>query len=173
MNITQTIGPVTMKTFPRSINHIAYPTVDTAATHRFYTELLGMEFVGAIQEDEVPSTGEKTPYFHTFFALPSGECIAFFEVRGMQEPRPDGIPTWIRHLALTVASLDDLHEAAVKLRAHGVEVSDEVDHEGVWTSIYFRDPNGIRIELTHQARALDQDDALQAERLLRRWVDAS
>lgn len=162
-----------MKTAPRGINHIAYPTVDTAATHKFYTELLGCEFVGAIQEDEVPSTGEKTPYFHTFFALRSGECIAFFEVRGMAKPLPDGVPTWIRHLALTVGSIDELREARTRLRAHGVEVSDEVDHEGVWTSIYFRDPNGIRIELTHQARPLDQDDALQAERLLKRWVAAS
>ena len=46
--------------------------------------------------------------------------------------------------------------------AHGVHVTGPIDHEGVWLSIYFGDPNGITLELTHQSRALTETDAAHA-----------
>ena len=94
---------------PQTLNHAAYPTFDSVATYRFYTELLGCRLVAAIRKDVVPSTGDPTPFLHTFYALDSGECIAFFEVDGLAPPTAgDGIPSWIRHIALTMASLDDV-----------------------------------------------------------------
>ncbi len=45
-----------------------------------------------------------------------------------------------------------------------------VDHEGIWSSIYFFDPNGIRIELTHQSRPLGERDAEEGRALVEQWV---
>lgn len=156
---------------PQTLNHAAYPTFDSAATYRFYTELLGCPLVAAIRKEAVPSTGDATPFLHTFYALGSGECIAFFEVEGLERPASgDGIPSWIRHLALTMESEDAVVAAKERLEAAGVEVIGVVDHDGVWRSIYFFDPNGIRIELTHQTRELDERDAAEGRRLLEQWA---
>jgi len=78
---------------PSSLNHVAYPTWDSGATYRFYTEVLGCRFLAAIREERVPSTGEQQPFLHTFYGFTSGECIAFFEVDGLAPPKPDGIPS--------------------------------------------------------------------------------
>jgi catechol 2,3-dioxygenase-like lactoylglutathione lyase family enzyme len=156
---------------PHSLNHAAYPTFDTGATYRFYTQVLGCPLVGAIRKDTVPSTGAQSPFLHTFFALTSGECLAFFEVDGLQRPEHgDGIPSWIRHIALNVESPEALAALKQRVEEHGVEVLGTVDHDGIWSSIYFFDPNGIRIELTYQSRPLDDDDAAQGRRLVEQWV---
>jgi|SRR5437868_959046 len=154
---------------PASLNHIAYPTWDSAATYRFYTEVLRCEFVAAIQLDKVPSSGEQVPYLHTFYALGSGGCIAFFEVDGLPAPTDDGVPQWIRHLALDVASVEDLNEWLDHFAAHGVETVGVVDHDGVWNSVYVFDPNGIRIELTVQSRPLDDNDRAEGTKNLIAW----
>ena len=44
------------------------------------------------------------------------------------------------------------------------------DHEGIWESIYFFDPNGIRLELTYQARPLGEQDAADAEIAVQKWI---
>lgn len=155
---------------PISLNHAAYPTFDTGATYRFYTELLGCTFVAAVRKDVVPSTGAPTPFLHTFFALSSGECIAFFEVEGLEEPADDGVPPWIRHIALTMESPDAVTETKNRLEQAGIDVIGVVNHDDLWHSIYFFDPNGIRVELTHQARPLGPEDAVEGRRLLDEWV---
>ncbi|HEY8458705.1 MAG TPA: VOC family protein [Actinopolymorphaceae bacterium] len=156
---------------PLSMNHVAYPTFDTGETYRFYTEVLGCELVGAIRKNAVPSTGEKSEFLHTFFALRSGECIAFFEVDGLERPsQSDGIPSWIRHIALNMESPEALEEVKKRLEAHGVEVIGTVDHDGTWSSIYFFDPNGIRIELTYQSRQLGPEDASRGRALVEQWI---
>jgi glyoxylase I family protein len=156
---------------PQSFNHIAMPTDDTAATYKFYTEVLGFRLISAVREERVPSTGEETAFLHTFFALEDGSCMAFFEVEGHEYARfRDGVPAWIRHFAMNVES-----EAAVlawkrRLEEHGVDVLGVTDHEGIWQSIYFFDPNGLRLEFTWQARQLDENDRVNGERLVREWI---
>lgn len=156
---------------PQSLNHAAYPTFDTGATYRFYTQVLGCPLVGAIRKEVVPSTGARTPFLHTFFALAAGECLAFFEVDGLERPtHGDAIPDWIRHIALNVESTEAVTAMRDRLQAHGVDVVGVVDHDGVWSSIYFFDPNDIRIELTHQARPLGEQDAADGLSLLQEWT---
>ncbi|GAA0440556.1 hypothetical protein Acor_12580 [Acrocarpospora corrugata] len=154
---------------PRSLNHIAYPTWNSQVTHDFYTEVLKCEFLAAIQLDVVPSSGARTPYLHTFFGLHDGGAIAFFEVEGLPEPKPDGVPSWIRHIALNVDSIEELHAWREHFAAKGVESVGIVDHDGVWESLYIFDPNGVRIELTVQARALTSADAREGVETLRKW----
>lgn len=154
-----------------SFNHVAMPTNDTAATYRFYTEVLGFTLLSAVREEHVPSTGDETPFLHTFFGLEDGSCMAFFEVDGESYAhRDDGVPSWIRHFAMNVASHDELIAWKDRLEQHGVEVRGVIDHEGIWQSIYFFDPNGLRLELTFVARELTEADRLHGEELVQQWI---
>ncbi|MGH3637236.1 MAG: VOC family protein, partial [Mycobacterium sp.] len=60
---------------PRGLNHVAYVTRDTAATKRFYTEVLGMRLVSYARDESVGSTGDPTSFLHTFFAMSDGACV--------------------------------------------------------------------------------------------------
>lgn len=146
------------------LNHVAYPTFDTAATVRFYTEVMGFRLVDAVR-DRIG----RHHFLHTFFAMASGEIVAFFDVRDLEKPARDGVPHWVRHLALTVESADALAEWQTRLRSLGVEVSGPIDHDGIWSSIYFSDPNDVMLELTYQRRPLNDDDAARAAALVAAW----
>jgi len=64
----------------------------------------------------------------------------------MPEPSPN-TPRWVQHLALEVDSLETVGEMRERLHAAGVETTDLVDHEFI-KSVYFFDPNGLRLEIT-------------------------
>lgn len=153
----------------RAMNHVAYVTTDTRATIRFYTEVLGLQHVHTIRGDH-DATGAALPHLHTFFALGNGECLAFFEIEGARPGPPDAMPEWTRHIALGVDSAETLAAWQGHLGKHGVKVHGPVDHEGVWSSIYFKDPNGIMLELTHQSRALTAAEAAAAPRIASEWL---
>ena len=150
------------------LNHVAYPTFDTAATTRFYTDVMGFRLVDAVR-DEIPPHR----FLHTFFAMESGEIIAFFDIVGMEKPAPDHLPQWVRHLAMSVDSAETLLAWKARLEAHGLEVMGPIEHDGVWSSIYFRDPNAITLELTYQARLLDDADAARAAAMVAEWTKAT
>ena len=80
------------------------------------------------------------------------------------------MPEWTRHIALGVDSAETLAAWQGHLGKHGVKVHGPVDHEGVWSSIYFKDPNGIMLELTHQSRALTAAEAAAAPRIASEWL---
>ncbi|TCP43612.1 catechol 2,3-dioxygenase-like lactoylglutathione lyase family enzyme [Tamaricihabitans halophyticus] len=156
---------------PRGLNHVAYVTTDTAATKRFYTEILGMKLVGHAIDDSVGSTGEQTRFLHTFFEMGDGSCIAFFEIEGQLLDHHDSpLPRWAPHLALSVGSMDELNAAHQRLLGEGIKVRGVIDHEGTWKSIYFFDPNGVRLELTYQVRQLNDDDAAAATTAVAQWI---
>jgi catechol 2,3-dioxygenase-like lactoylglutathione lyase family enzyme len=156
---------------PKGLNHVAYVTKDTAATTRFYTEVLGMKLVGHAIDDSVGSTGEKSRFLHTFFEMADGSCIAFFEIEGQQHDHHDTpLPRWAAHLALSLDSMDELTAAHRRLLDEGLEVRGVIDHEGTWNSIYFFDPNGVRLELTYQSRPLNDEDAAAAQAAVAQWV---
>lgn len=156
---------------PKGLNHVAYVTKDTAVTTRFYTEVLGMKLVGHAIDDSVGSTGEKSRFLHTFFEMADGSCIAFFEIEGQEHDHHDTpLPRWAAHLALSVDSMDELNAAHRRLLDEGLEVRGVIDHEGTWNSIYFFDPNGVRLELTYQSRPLNDEDAAAAQTAVAQWV---
>ncbi len=74
------------------------------------------------------------------------------------------------HLALSVGSRAELESMRKQLLGAGVEVKDVVEHEGIWSSIYFFDPNGVRLELTYQNRPLTDEDADVAENAVNEWL---
>jgi catechol 2,3-dioxygenase-like lactoylglutathione lyase family enzyme len=156
----------------QKLHHVAYRCKDAAATHDFYTQALGLKYAMAIAEDNVPSTGERSPYFHLFFEMADGSYIAFFEV---PESPPMGkdpnTPAWVQHLALEVEDEAALAAGKARLEAHGVDVLGPVDH-GICKSIYFFDPSGHRLELSARTTtpAVDAANQAVAEPMLADWL---
>lgn len=156
----------------RGLHHFAYRCRDAEETRHFYEDLLGLPLAHIIQEDVVPSTGEFCPYVHIFFEMADGSFVAFFDLGDdlASEPSPN-TPSWVNHLALRVDSLQKVQQAKARLEAAGVDVVGVTDH-GFINSIYFFDPNGIRLELTAQLRETPHDPAAlrQARARLDDWT---
>ncbi len=133
----------------RQLHHFAWRCRDAEETRRFYEDLLGLPLVHVIRNVRVPSTGAEDPHLHLFFQMHDGSCIAFFDLGDNEtaEPSPN-TPAWVNHLALRVDTLADLETARQRLLQAGISVLGPVDHDGYVHSIYFFDPNGIRLELT-------------------------
>lgn len=155
---------------PKMLNHVAFITHDTSATARFYTELLGMEMVSAVMDDAIPSTGEPVPYFHSFFRMQDGSTIAFFEAPELPAKAEKSHPAYdvFEHVALEVESTDNVDRWHAWLESNGVDVVGPVDH-GIIYSIYFYDPNGIRLELTTPTDPTWNDQADGAAERLAEW----
>jgi catechol 2,3-dioxygenase-like lactoylglutathione lyase family enzyme len=129
------------------IHHVAYRCRDAKETVAFYQAVLGMDFLLAIAEDRVPSTGEPDPYMHVFLDAGAGNVLAFFELpNAAPMGRDPGTPEWVQHIAFEVESQNALMAAKHRAEAVGLEVVGPVDH-GIFDSIYFFDPNGHRLEL--------------------------
>ncbi len=131
----------------QKIHHVAYRCKDAKETVEWYEKHLGMKFVLAIAENEVPSTKAPDPYMHVFLDAGDGNILAFFELPKQPEmDRDRNTPAWVQHLALKVESMEALLEAKANLEAAGIEVIGPTNHT-IFKSIYFFDPNGHRLEL--------------------------
>ncbi len=127
----------------RGINHLALITTDMDATVRFYHGVLGAPLVATIG----------TPGFrHYFFDFGPQQTVAFFEYSGVELDtfaKPAGVPdpraTQFDHLSFNLPDEHALESLQRRLKEHGCEVTDIVDHQ-VMRSIYFTDPNGIALE---------------------------
>jgi glyoxylase I family protein len=153
------------------LHHLAYVTADTAATAAFYEDVLGMELVNAIMGPEVPSTKAPFPHIHTFFKLASGETLAFFECPDLNHRPPERRPGYedFEHLAMAVATRDDVDRWREHLQGHGVDVITN-DH-GIIYSIYFRDPvNDIRLEITTTLDPSWNDRSASAHEAVATWT---
>ena len=147
------------------VHHTAFPTWKPKSTVRFYRDILGLKVRHAITakgwgQDNHPD------FLHFFFDAGNGSTIAFFYYIGT-EPRPDltgprGFLGMARHTAWAAETPEELAAWRDRLRKHGVQVSEEIEHETI-RSIYFRDPNGYPLEITLRLRDLHRLDAKDAE----------
>jgi catechol 2,3-dioxygenase-like lactoylglutathione lyase family enzyme len=129
------------------VHHVAYRCKDAKQTVEWYCDHLGMDFMLAIAENEVPSTKAPDPYMHVFLDAGNGNVLAFFELPNAPAMgRDENTPGWVQHIAFKVASMDVLEAAKAKLVAAGIDVLGPVNHT-IFKSIYFFDPNGHRLEL--------------------------
>ena len=83
------------------IHHVAYRCKDAKETVEWYNKMLKMDFVLAIAEDHVPSTGDYDPYMHVFLDAGNGNILAFFELPNQKDMgRDENTPAWVQHLQL-------------------------------------------------------------------------
>ena len=85
---------------------------------------------------------------HLFFEFADHSHIAFFDLgdNGASAPDPD-TPRWVNHFAMEVADEAALEAMRHRLSGHGIETVGPTDHHFI-RSIYFFDPNGLRLEIT-------------------------
>jgi len=152
----------------QGLHHYAYRAKDAEETRHFYEDILGLPLYHIIQSDHVPSTGEYCPYTHFFFRLGDGSYIAFFDLGDDEAALPSpNTPAWVNHIAFSVPTLADLTAMKTRLEAHGIDVIGVTDHH-VFKSIYFFDPNGVRLELSYQiasAQAMQKESTFARQRL--------
>mgnify|MGYP003508018927 FL=1 len=146
----------------------AHKARGAGGARHFYEDILGLPLYHIIQSDYVPSTGEYCPYTHFFFRLQDGSFIAFFDLGDDVKPLPSpNTPLWVNHISFRVNTVQDLENTKTRLQAHGIEVLGVTDHH-IFKSIYFFDPNGIRLELTAQladAAQMHKDSTVAHQRL--------
>jgi catechol 2,3-dioxygenase-like lactoylglutathione lyase family enzyme len=127
----------------RGINHLALITPNMDETVRFYHGVLGARLVAHLA----------APGFrHYFFDFGPEQTVAFFEYRDADiQPftKPAGVPDpraiQFDHISFNVPDEEGLLQLRDRLKSHGCEVTDVVDH-GFIRSIYFNDPHGIALE---------------------------
>ena len=144
------------------LHHWAWRCRDAEETRHFYEDILGLKLVHFIRADIVPSTGEHCPYTHLFFELADGSSVAFFDLGDdtAAEPSPN-TPAWVNHLALKVEDVRQLEAMKTHLESHGISVLGITDH-GFVKSIYFFDPNGVRLEFTANSSSAAELEAYRA-----------
>jgi catechol 2,3-dioxygenase-like lactoylglutathione lyase family enzyme len=131
----------------KKIHHVAYRCKNAKETVTWYKKYLDMDFVLAIAEDKVPSTGAPDPYMHIFLNAGGGNILAFFELPTKPPMgRDENTPAWTQHLALEVETIEEMNSIKVKLEVDGIEVVGPTDHT-IFKSIYFFDPSGHRLEI--------------------------
>ena len=156
----------------QQLHHYAYKARDAEETRHFYEDILGLPLYHIIQSDYVPSTGEYCPYTHFFFRLQDGSFIAFFDLGDDVKPDPSpNTPLWVNHIAFRVNTVQELENTKARLQAHGVDVLGVTDHH-IFKSIYFFDPNGIRLELAAQVASAEEmhKDSTTARARLDAWT---
>jgi glyoxylase I family protein len=171
---TVTSGPAAIDAeAPLRLSHLAYVTHNTAATVDFYTRIMRMPLIEAVMHERVPSTGDPYPYVHFFFRMQDGSTIAFFEAIGLPERAEPSHPAYrtFDHLALEVAGPADVDEWKAWLVGHNVDVLGPIDHSIIY-SIYFHDPNGIRLEITTPLVPDWNNRPAEAERVVGMFIRA-
>jgi catechol 2,3-dioxygenase-like lactoylglutathione lyase family enzyme len=158
------------------VNHVALVARDMAETVDFYETVLEMPLVKTIEFAN--GRGQ-----HFFFDCGGGALIAFFwfpdappvapGIASMHEDvRSNGSVTAhasMNHLAISIP-LEKFDTYVARLKGKGIKVhvinhddspagAAEKMHSGVWIrSMYFRDPNGIHMELAALTRAFSPGD---------------
>lgn len=155
------------------LHHYAYRCRNAEETRSFYEDLLGLPLAHVIQADSVPSTGASDPYVHLFFEFKDGSYIAFFDLGDETACVPDPqTPSWVNHFAMHVDTVGEVEEWKTRLEAAGRDIVGVTDH-GFVQSIYFFDPNGIRLEITCEVTGEDGRKKYMAEakNALKAWTD--
>ncbi len=119
----------------RGLHHTALISSDVEATIAFYQGVLGFPLTELIDNRDYPGSS------HFFFDIGNSNLLAFFDFPGMDLGPYAEVLGGLHHVAISVepsrweSLVENLTEAGVE----------HVVHSGV--SVYFRDPDGARIEL--------------------------
>ncbi|MEO5852585.1 MAG: VOC family protein [Nocardioides sp.] len=119
----------------RGLHHTALVSSDVEQTVRFYQGVLGFPLTELIANRDYAGSS------HFFFDIGNSNLLAFFDFPGLDVGSYAEVLGGLHHLAISV---EPARWEALRERLAEAGVEHEV-HSGV--SIYFRDPDGARIEL--------------------------
>jgi catechol 2,3-dioxygenase-like lactoylglutathione lyase family enzyme len=119
----------------RGLHHFALISSDVERTIRFYQDLLEFPLTEVIGNRDYPGST------HFFFDIGNHNLLAFFDFPGLDLGPYTEVLGGLHHIAISMEP-ERWHYLVGKLETAGVEY---VVHSEV--SAYFRDPDGVRLEL--------------------------
>jgi len=119
----------------RGLHHFATVSGDVEETVRFYQEVLEFPLTEIFENRDYEGSN------HFFFDIGNGNLLAFFDFPGLDVGAYAEVLGGLHHVAISVEP-GKWERLKGRLADAGVEY---VEESG--TSIYFRDPNGARLEL--------------------------
>jgi len=122
------------ETTARGVHHVALLSQDVERTIRFYQDLLGFPLTDLFENRDYPGST------HFFFDIGNGNALAFFDFPRLDLGGYAEVLGGLHHLAVSVPP-DRWEELRRRLDDAGVAV------ERIDSSLYFRDPDGARVEL--------------------------
>ena len=121
----------------RGIHHTALICSDVETTVDWYQNVAGFPVTVLFENRDLAGST------HFFFDVGNGNCLAFFDLPGVDAPAYTEVLGGLHHLAISVPE-QQWHEIRARLDERGIPY--EV-HSG--SSIYTTDPDGARIEFLH------------------------
>ncbi|MEV4313805.1 VOC family protein [Actinocrispum sp. NPDC049592] len=122
----------------RGVHHVALICKDVEQTIRFYQGLLGFPLVELVENRDYAGSS------HFFFDIGNRNLLGFFDFPGHDHPPFSETIGAVQHLAISVAP-EQFEAAKRKLEEAGIDYLGP--DRGVEDSVYFRDPNGVGLEL--------------------------
>jgi glyoxylase I family protein len=122
----------------RGVHHVALICSNVERTIPFYQDFLGFPLVEMMENRDYEGST------HFFFDLGHGNLLAFFDFPGLDLPKAVESIGSLQHIAISVTP-EKFEELKAKLEGAGIEYLGP--DRGVNDSMYFRDPDGIQIEL--------------------------
>ena len=119
----------------RGVHHVALISSDVERTVRFYQEVLEMPLTDIFENRDYPGSN------HFFFDLGHGNLLGFFDLPGLDLGAYAEVLGGLHHLSISVEP-DRWAHLRANLEAAAVDYQLESG-----TSVYFRDPDGARLEL--------------------------
>jgi catechol 2,3-dioxygenase-like lactoylglutathione lyase family enzyme len=117
------------------LHHVALICADVRRTVDFYQGVLEFPLTEIVENRDYPGSN------HFFFDIGNGNLLAFFDLPGLDLGPYAEVLGGLHHLAISVTP-DRWQHLRVRLDDAGVECTVESG-----TSVYFRDPDGARLEL--------------------------
>jgi catechol 2,3-dioxygenase-like lactoylglutathione lyase family enzyme len=119
----------------RGLHHVALLSADVERTIRFYQDLLEFPLTEIFENRDYRGSN------HFFFDIGNGNLLAFFDFPGLDLAPYAEVLGGLHHIAISVEPRQ-WERLKAKLDEAGVGYQTESG-----TSIYFRDPDGARVEL--------------------------
>ena len=119
----------------RGLHHFALICADVRRTIEFYQNVLEFPLTEIFENRDYPGSN------HFFFDIGNGNLLAFFDLPGLDLGPYAEVLGGLHHMAISV---DPAHWQRLRANLDKAGVDYQLESE---TSIYFRDPDGARLEL--------------------------
>jgi glyoxalase family protein len=139
----------------KGIHHVTLICSDMERAVKFYTEVLGLRLIKQTVNLDDPSA--KHFYFGDKEGTP-GTIITFFEYPDWKGGKLGAGIT--HHIAFAVEDEDRQLEFKKHLEKHGISVTEQIDRK-YFKSLYFRDPDGVILEIATKGPGFAVDEELE------------
>ncbi|SKD01224.1 Catechol 2,3-dioxygenase [Burkholderia sp. YR290] len=110
------------------LNHLSFPSADTAATAKFFEQYLGFTIAGTWEKSYIL----KRPGYDVVIDHAS-----------------DDVPAWPKnfHVGFELPGFDDVRALYERFKADGVQMETGIFNNGRGSRFFFRAPGGVMFEL--------------------------